>query len=344
MENNLKAVVRSIESTSKSVDPTVGTFFYGDIYNINHIQEIKYPAIIVTNGTHTATSDYITYYFNIFYVDRLTANKSNKLEVQSAAIMTLKNTNQLLDEQFIVNDNYEFHTFEEKFNDVCAGAYVTVGVKCPVQACDALWSEPVDPPIPPKPEPEDDQKVTVTFKSLRRDIVLAEYGHFLEAVPAAFGFNRNDFEIWADAYIYDDYLLPYYYDFGATYYHQIQYSLYKDAVEKLKQDYPNYQLEFDYDIAQEPVTDDAIVYPIIRLVNVPYISQSKVVYIKQLRECFTGLGLSDAQKWVNSIVNNGYPQMTDKWTGTYLQYKLAVQEFGTKYPESAAVFDYEIVK
>ena len=141
MENNLKAVVNRVERAVRNVDKTIGNFFYGDIYNINHIQEIKYPAVVVTNSTHNATSDYITYYFNIFYVDRLTADKKNKLDVQSAATMTLKNTMQLIDENYLVNDNYELHTFEEKFNDVCAGAYINVGIRCPLELCDV---EPIE--------------------------------------------------------------------------------------------------------------------------------------------------------------------------------------------------------
>lgn len=141
MENNLKAVVNRIEKAVRNVDKTIGNFFYGDIYNINHIQEIKYPAVVVTNSTHNATSDYITYYFNIFYVDRLTADKKNKLDVQSAATMTLKNTMQLVDENYLVNDSYELHTFEEKFNDVCAGAYINVGIRCPLELCDV---EPIE--------------------------------------------------------------------------------------------------------------------------------------------------------------------------------------------------------
>lgn len=141
MENNLKAVVNRVERAVRNVDKTIGNFFYGDIYNINHIQEIKYPAVVVTNSTHNATSDYITYYFNIFYVDRLTADKKNKLDVQSAATMTLKNTMQLVDENYLVNDNYELHTFEEKFNDVCAGAYINVGIRCPLELCDV---EPIE--------------------------------------------------------------------------------------------------------------------------------------------------------------------------------------------------------
>ena len=143
MENNLKAVVNRIEKAVRNVDKTIGNFFYGDIYNINHIQEIKYPAVVVTNSTHNATSDYITYYFNIFYVDRLTADKKNKLDVQSAATMTLKNTMQLVDENYLVNDNYELHTFEEKFNDVCAGAYMNVGIRCPLELCDVELIEEI---------------------------------------------------------------------------------------------------------------------------------------------------------------------------------------------------------
>ncbi len=138
MENNLRAVVNKIEQAVRSVDYNMGSFFYGDIYNINHLQEVKYPAVIVTNSTHTSKSDYITYNFNIFYVDRLTADKSNKLDVQSMATISLNNALQVLDDGYIVNDNWEIHTFEEKFNDVCAGAYINVGIQCPIELCSAM--------------------------------------------------------------------------------------------------------------------------------------------------------------------------------------------------------------
>lgn len=141
MENNLRTVVDNIEAIIKSVDKTVGDFYYGDIYNINHYQSIKYPAVILTNATHFAGLETVTYYFNIFYIDRLTEDKSNKLDVQSTAISTLTNALQLIDDQYIVIDNYEIHTFEEKFNDVCAGAYAKVGIKCAIQPCDAVTME-----------------------------------------------------------------------------------------------------------------------------------------------------------------------------------------------------------
>lgn len=141
MENNLRTVVDNIEAVIKSVDKTVGDFLYGDIYNINHLQELNYPAVVVTNATHFADVNTVTYYFNIFYIDRLTANKSNKLDVQSTAISTLTNALQLIDDEYIVIDNYEIHTFEEKFNDVCAGAYAKVGIKCAIQPCDAIIIE-----------------------------------------------------------------------------------------------------------------------------------------------------------------------------------------------------------
>lgn len=132
---NLKSIINKIENSFRKLDANAGSFYYGDIYNLNHIQEVKYPALVVTNDTHEVNDMLMKYNFNIFYVERLTANKANKIDVHATAIRMLNSILQDLDNEYIIGDNYQIITFEEKFNDVCAGAYTKVSMELPLDLC-----------------------------------------------------------------------------------------------------------------------------------------------------------------------------------------------------------------
>lgn len=132
---NLKEIVKQIEREFKNLEANAGTFVYGDVYELNHNQEVVYPAMVVTNDTHQCNNDFIYYNFNIFYVDRLTANKKNKLDVHAMAIKILNSIVQRLDNDYIIDQLYQINLFEEKFNDVCAGGYIKVILQLPIELC-----------------------------------------------------------------------------------------------------------------------------------------------------------------------------------------------------------------
>lgn len=69
-------------------DPNIGFCEEGDVYELNKQMDISYPACIVTQSQHVGNlnDDTVTYAVTIFMVDRLTEDKSNKLEVQSWAV------------------------------------------------------------------------------------------------------------------------------------------------------------------------------------------------------------------------------------------------------------------
>ena len=74
--------------------PNISFVSQGDIYQLNHNQDIDYPAFIVTQGTHTG-SDYDEEQFTLtlFAVDRLVSDKSNEIDVQSWANDVLMDVN-----------------------------------------------------------------------------------------------------------------------------------------------------------------------------------------------------------------------------------------------------------
>ena len=132
----LRQLYDKIVSLSKMSDPNVGDCFYGDVYQLNHIQTVKYPSVVVTNSNHNGSMDdyYFEYRLNIFYIDRLTDNQENKIDIHSAAITFLNTLVKELDEDLIIR-NYEINCFNERFNDMCAGAYVTLYLRLPISDC-----------------------------------------------------------------------------------------------------------------------------------------------------------------------------------------------------------------
>lgn len=133
---NLKVLFGKIKQLSQSIDPNIKFVVYGDVYELNHIQNVTYPAVVVTVGQHTSNLDNynFNYRLNIFYVDRLTDDKLNKIDVHANAIIFINSLLKALDDEYIISD-YEIYNFNERFNDVCAGAYVSCRIQMPISEC-----------------------------------------------------------------------------------------------------------------------------------------------------------------------------------------------------------------
>lgn len=133
---NLKVLFGKIKQLSQSLDPNIEYVVYGDVYELNHIQNVTYPAVVVTVGQHTSNLDNynFNYRLNIFYVDRLTDDKVNKIDVHANAIIFINSLLKALDDEYIISD-YEIFNFNERFNDVCAGAYVSCRIQMPISEC-----------------------------------------------------------------------------------------------------------------------------------------------------------------------------------------------------------------
>lgn len=109
----------------------------GDVYQLNQENDIKYPAFVISQEQHNGDNVNETFTFNLilFVVDRETSDKSNKIQVQSYGVEVLKRMVKLLEEDGAIIDQYQIQTFEEKFNDVCAGAYMTIAIKYDEPLC-----------------------------------------------------------------------------------------------------------------------------------------------------------------------------------------------------------------
>lgn len=102
-------------------EPLVNTIVRGDIFRINTKPECRYGVFAVIQNTHSSTSDFWNFGFTFYYVDRLTADKKNEIDIHDNGIFLL---NKVCDALEISNVTYT--TFLQKFNDECAGVFCSV--------------------------------------------------------------------------------------------------------------------------------------------------------------------------------------------------------------------------
>lgn len=108
--------------------PNVSSVGEGDIYDtLNTEASTRYAYFFITQNRHQQTEVTDRYSLNIFYIDRLTDDKSNKLQIQSIGKEVLGNVFNTFCEDFDIEvPTIEYQVFTERFSDYCAGVYATV--------------------------------------------------------------------------------------------------------------------------------------------------------------------------------------------------------------------------
>jgi len=115
--------------------PSVNLVVRNDVFRINEKPDARYGIFSWTQGQHNTSSDsdYMNFTFTFFYVDRLTSNHSNEVEIQSTGIQTLNNIlRSLEDYNVFTNTTYTFQTFNQRFTDECAGVFCNVTLSVPM--------------------------------------------------------------------------------------------------------------------------------------------------------------------------------------------------------------------
>lgn len=146
----LLETIRSIESVA-SQQPSVNMIVRNDIFRLNAVPDARYGVFAWLQREHDASveSSLITFAFTFFYVDRLTENNSNQMEIQSVGIETLDNIIRTLDEKGVfVETEYTFQVFNQRFADECAGVMTNVRISVPVvSSCPDEFDTPINPNI-----------------------------------------------------------------------------------------------------------------------------------------------------------------------------------------------------
>lgn len=107
-----------------------------DVFRLNDMPSAQYGVFAYTQGRHRFDFDTgIAYYaFTLFYVDRLTEDAGNEIEVQSTGISTLANIVRAMWEAHDIplDGSWSADTFNQRFADLCAGAFATVTFALPI--------------------------------------------------------------------------------------------------------------------------------------------------------------------------------------------------------------------
>lgn len=128
----LYQVIQAMEAAALA-QPSVRTIVPNDVFRLNTMPSVEYGVVAWTQGTHRQAGDFLEFAFNLFYVDRLTEDKGNEVEVQSAGVQTLGNVLRVLAEQGVpVTGDPTFQTFNQRFMDECAGVWCSATFMVPV--------------------------------------------------------------------------------------------------------------------------------------------------------------------------------------------------------------------
>lgn len=111
--------------------PNFGQFNTGSVYDVMNTRNTsEYRAFVLTERRHTL-ADESTYRFVLFCIDRPLSDRSDVDERKSEALETLKQIRLILQERFDVDITLSSTTFEERFSDLCVGAYAEFEITIP---------------------------------------------------------------------------------------------------------------------------------------------------------------------------------------------------------------------
>ena len=132
----LSGTIRFIERIAL-MQPSVKMVVPNDIFRLNATPSAEYAVFGWTQGQHSigAEDSYATYAFTFFYVDRLTEDKGNELEIQSVGITVLDNIiRTVVQAGAQVANDYIFTSFNQRFQDECAGVYCNIAFRVPLDS------------------------------------------------------------------------------------------------------------------------------------------------------------------------------------------------------------------
>ena len=138
---NFIQILRKLEAYSLSL-PYVHSVNLGDIYEyLNGKPNVKYAAVNIDINQSTRNDNLISYSIYLYFIDRLTEDKSNWMEVKTTAEQVLNSIVNYAAEIGDVDDGWTINYFEQQFSDYCAGGYVQFNLEVPNVMGDCLIDE-----------------------------------------------------------------------------------------------------------------------------------------------------------------------------------------------------------
>lgn len=128
----LQQTIEALERAAR-LQPSVGSIVQNDVFRLNSMPDAKYGVFAWTQQQHVLAGDTIVFAFALFYVDRLTEDAGNEVEIQSTGVATLSGIlRRLEDDGVLPLGDPTFETFNQRFADECAGVWCSVRLEVPV--------------------------------------------------------------------------------------------------------------------------------------------------------------------------------------------------------------------
>lgn len=127
----LVEVIRIVEVVAQQ-QPSINMIVRNDVFRLNAAPSVKYGVFAWTQGLHNGSINGMqTFNFSLFYVDRLTEDKSNQIGIQSVGCDVLGNILRMLEHYDIEVADYTLQPFNQRFTDECAGVFCNVSLSVP---------------------------------------------------------------------------------------------------------------------------------------------------------------------------------------------------------------------
>ena len=110
--------------------PAINQIVDNNVYRLNDLKDAEYSVFAWQQRQHREETDFWIYSFQFFYIDRLTQDGGNELEVQSIGLDILSNIILTIIEagegDIELYDYPSYQPFTQRFKDETAGVYATV--------------------------------------------------------------------------------------------------------------------------------------------------------------------------------------------------------------------------
>lgn len=123
-------LIDTLKSIAK-LQPNIRTATDGSIYEVlNANVGVEYGVFHITQTSHVNSNGFDTYGLNLFIVDRLMDDESNRILIQSKAKDGLTNIiNTFCEDYMADHEDIIFQPFTDRFKDYCAGVYCSVRIQ-----------------------------------------------------------------------------------------------------------------------------------------------------------------------------------------------------------------------
>ena len=123
-----------------ATEPNINTLVLsGNVFDLNTNNiTVRYSTFCCEQMTHQRTEDeFMIYNFRLYFIDRLTEDMRNRIEIQSKGIETLESIlHKIRDlDIFGITSEYTYTPFTNRFEAWCAGVYCEVGIQVPAEYC-----------------------------------------------------------------------------------------------------------------------------------------------------------------------------------------------------------------